>query len=248
MGNTSDIAAVPVTKKLWVGCLSTGLVLWLLAIVIWVEGRLDQSVLFYFDRVRASGSMIISLFQWLSSYGLAGISTIYVLYLLASYKWKSLDAPPAVNFFVICSFAISGIAGDLLKLVISRPRPSVTFADTLMFLHDHGSSAMPSGHSTKAMALAIPFVLLAAHKSIGNKVVKILVSLLALGVVISRVIIGAHFVSDVVAGMGMAFIGFPFTMLFANMVLKQVNGEILPRIRIVWGVLLIALTVIFMMI
>ena len=247
MAEKFDVAVVPVSKKLWSVCLITGLVLWLLAILLWVTGGLDQAALFYFDQLRADGNeLVFVVFQWITSYGMPSISFIYVLYLLATYQRKTLDAPLAINFYVICSMALSGIGGDLLKLVINRPRPSVAFADSLIHLLQHGSSAMPSGHSTKAMALAVPFILLAAHKSFGNKVVKVLVSLLALGVMVSRVILGAHYVSDVVAGMGMAFVGFPFTMLFANMVLQHVDEEKLPKLRIVWGVLLVVLTAIFM--
>jgi hypothetical protein len=33
--------------------------------------------------------------------------------------------------------------------------------------------------------------------------------------------VGAHYVSDVVAGIGMGIVGFSFTVLFANMILKK---------------------------
>lgn len=44
---------------------------------------------------------------------------------------------------------------------------------------------------------------------------------------------------------GMALLGLPFTMLFANMILKQSKAEQLPFLSMVWGVLLVFLTILF---
>lgn len=245
----APLIQLPVTRAMWQWCIGVGLFLWLVAVILWLEGSIDQKALFFFNDARIEEkNFLVVLSQWLSSNGMAAISSIYVLYLMLSFKLKRLDAPPAINFYIISSMALTGIAGDLLKQALLRPRPIAMFPDVLTVLSQGGSPAMPSGHATKAMALAIPFVILVSNRTLANKVVKILVSLIALGVVISRVILGAHYVSDVVAGMGMAIMGLPFTMLFANMVLKQVDEKRLARLRIVWGVLLVALTVIFMII
>jgi hypothetical protein len=58
-------------------------------------------------------------------------------------------------------------------------------------------------------------------------------------------VLGAHFLSDVLAGIGTALIGLPLSMLFANMVLRKAKQEQLPFLSIVWGILLIFLTAVF---
>jgi len=59
-------------------------------------------------------------------------------------------------------------------------------------------------------------------------------------------VLGAHYVSDVLAGIGMALIGLPLSMMFANMPLRKMKQEQLPKLSYVWGLLLIFLTWVFM--
>jgi membrane-associated phospholipid phosphatase len=79
-----------------------------------------------------------------------------------------------------------------------------------------------------------------------HKAIKIVIAFISVGVCFSRIVLGAHYVSDVVAGVGIALIGLPFSMLFANMVLRKTNQERLPFLSKIWGILLIYLTIVFM--
>jgi len=72
------------------------------------------------------------------------------------------------------------------------------------------------------------------------------IAAIASGVCVSRIVLGAHYVSDVIAGIGMALIGLPFSMMFANMILRKITQEKLPTLSKVWGVLLIFLIFVFM--
>ena len=110
------------------------------------------------------------------------------------------------------------------------------------------TTSIPSGHATKSVALVLPFLFLVSNSGKGDRAIKVLLSLVAGGVCLSRVVLGAHYVSDVLAGIGMALVGLPLTMLFAHMILKQSTQEQLPMISKIWGVLLIVLAVIFTMI
>ena len=85
-----------------------------------------------------------------------------------------------------------------------------------------------------------------SHKEWHHKAFKIVIALIGGGVCFSRIVLGAHYLSDVLAGIGMALIGFPFSMMFANMVLRKAKQEQLSSLSIVWGVLLIFLTIVFM--
>jgi hypothetical protein len=94
--------------------------------------------------------------------------------------------------------------------------------------------------------LILPFIIIVSNSKALHKGVKILIALIAGGVCASRVILGAHYLSDVMAGIGMALIGLPMSMLFANMVLGKAKQEQLPKLSLVWGFLIIVLTAVFM--
>ena len=179
---------------------------------------------------------------------MAVIAGIYVVYLLLSQVRKDLEAPLSIYLFAICSLGLSGIAGDLLKEVFARPRPITTYGSEIFVLSQSVTPAIPSGHATKSIALVLPFILLTASANNLNRVLKTMMIVISLGVCYSRIVLGVHYLSDVLAGIGMAILGFPFTMMIANMILKQTKAEQLPMLSKVWGVLLIFLIVIFMII
>ena len=66
------------------------------------------------------------------------------------------------------------------------------------------------------MALALPFLLFATRKNIITIIFKILVFTAALLVCYSRIALQAHFLSDVLAGIGTALFFIPFSILFVN--------------------------------
>ncbi len=102
--------------------------------------------------------------------------------------------------FVFAAVALSGLAVNLLKGLIGRPRPNMLvyydlspFAfDPMSFASDYAS--FPSGHATTVAAIftAAAFFL-PRHR--------ILFFSLAVCVAMSRIIVGAHYPSDVIAGL-----------------------------------------------
>jgi len=237
---------LPNAKSIWITCFVLGVVSWIIGLVLWGQQGIDKTVLFYFNTMRIANDPVVILSKWLSSYGMAVITAIFVAYLLVSHKLKSLDAPLTVYFYTICSFGLSGIAGDVLKEIFARPRPAVTFGDEILVLSQAVTPAFPSGHATKSIALILPFIFLVSDSKNLHKAIKIVIILIAGGVCFSRIVLGAHYVSDVVAGMGMALIGLPCSMFLANMVLRRTNQERLPFLSRIWGILLIFLTYVFM--
>jgi membrane-associated phospholipid phosphatase len=233
-------------KKIWIICLTSGSVFWLIGFILWAQQQFDEAVLFYYNPARIVYDPIVIISQWLTSYGMAAITGIFVVYLLVSQKLKFLDAPLTIYFYIICSLGLSGIAGDLLKEVFARPRPITTYGSEILVLSQSVTPAIPSGHATKSVALILPFILLVTSSNNLHKAVKIMITLIAGGVCLSRIVLGAHYVSDVVAGIGMAVIGLPFTMMFANMILRRTKEEKLPFLSKIWGILLIFLTYFFM--
>lgn len=237
---------LPDTKKTWIACYLSGAVFWIFALIFWAQGGIDKAVLFYFDPMRVKMDPIVIFSKWLSSNGMAAITILFVVYLLISKKVNYLDAPLTIYFYTICSFGWSGIAGDLLKWVLARPRPVGTYGSEILAISQATTAAIPSGHATKSIALVLPFILLVSPSKNLHKGIKIIIGLTAIGVCFSRIVLGAHYVSDVLAGIGMALLGLPLTMMFANMVLQKATQEQLPKLSNVWGFLLVFLTLVFM--
>jgi undecaprenyl-diphosphatase len=237
---------LPDAKEIWILCVILGAIFWLFGLTLWWQRGIDEAVLFYFNAARVAYTPLIVLSQWLSSYGMATITSLFVVYRLTSLKLKNLDAPLTIYFYTICSFGLSGILGDLLKFVLARPRPITTYGDQILVYSQSASFAIPSGHATKSVALVLPFILLVSGAKHIHKAIKIVIGLIAIGVCFSRIVLGAHYLSDVLAGIGTALVGLPLSMLFANMVLSKARQDQLLRLSIIWTILLIVLTAIFM--
>lgn len=101
---------------------------------------------------------------------------------------------------VLLSFLLSGVLAQILKKNFSMPRPRVVFDASVYnnFIEGvtvTGHHSFPSGHTATAFALV--FTMLLFMKSNWSKWGLVF---LAFGVAYSRVYLGQHFLSDVIAG------------------------------------------------
>ena len=140
-------------------------------------------------------------------------------------RWdSSMRAMAQIPLFLFAAVAVSGIAADILKIVVGRTRPKLLFADgTYGFTWfgwraDHWS--FPSGHA--ATAAAVMTVLWC----LWPRSIWIYAAAAAL-VGIARVVTGQHYLSDVIAG---AVIGVLTTRALASWILRPrpavaISGE-----------------------
>jgi undecaprenyl-diphosphatase len=218
------------------------IVLWSIAFFLWRQVEIDKWLLISQNGLRTN-ELVVSVAQVATKYGMSIIVLVYLLYLLFAFKYEKLRDAYRIYLLVFLMFGFAGIGGDILKEIFNRPRPFVEYAGEINALSNAATPAFPSGHATKSMALALPFLLLITAKDNWHKGVKILLAIIVFGVCYSRVLLGAHYVSDVLAGVGMALICFPLVTLLNNRILSNMTKERLNFAIKVWAVILLGLMI-----
>ena len=101
------------------------------------------------------------------------------------------------RWFITIDLVGVTLVNQVIKHIIRRPRPNV-----LRLVEESGYS-FPSGHSMVSMAF-YGFIIYLIYKNVNNKYIKWLVisilSLLIVSIGISRIYLGVHYTSDVLAG------------------------------------------------
>jgi undecaprenyl-diphosphatase len=100
-------------------------------------------------------------------------------------------------FAVALSLAGAMLLSDVVKLLVSRPRPPVEHLQTVT------GSSFPSGHATQASAFWFSLVLALASAGVAPLVTRVAAGLalvLVVAVALSRVYLGVHYPGDVLAG------------------------------------------------
>jgi undecaprenyl-diphosphatase len=110
-------------------------------------------------------------------------------------------------FAVAVSLAGAILISDLVKLLVSRPRPPVEHLQAVT------GSSFPSGHATQASAFWFSLVLALRAAPVAPRLTQLaawLALALVIAVALSRVYLGVHYPADVVAGvlLGTTWAGF----------------------------------------
>lgn len=141
---------------------------------------------------------IVQIFQWITE---LGVSTGYLIGLAALFVFFRFIRPHAFavrrTVFVFASIAVSGIAINLIKPFVGRLRPKLLFEGGLYGFEPlrigYEYNSFPSGHATTVFALAASLALLFPRWRLPLFGFALLVGL-------SRIAVGAHYLSDVMGG------------------------------------------------
>lgn len=127
--------------------------------------------------------------------------SIGVLLLLLYQVFGKKVAPPKKRLYPLLSmWLLSSLISFVLKYAVERARPFVTYPE-IAKLSEAGSFSFPSGHTTEAFTIAFGGILLFRDKQLA-----ILIFLWALLVGYSRMSLGVHFPTDVLAGIVVALL------------------------------------------
>jgi membrane-associated phospholipid phosphatase len=200
--------------------------------ILWAEGLLlfEAASMIWFDRPVADflhkhGGVVQPVFDVVQDFGLGWpwlvLSGLAFVVLRWGGEWQRLR-PYAAKMraeafapgFIFVAVAASGLAVDLLKIIVGRTRPKLMFADGTYDFTWFGLRAdlwsFPSGHAVTAAALAT------ALWCLWPRPVWFYIAGAGL-VAVSRVVTSQHYLSDVVAG---AAIGVIVTRLIAAWMLR----------------------------
>lgn len=197
-----------------------------LALMLWMEPGFDKRFLLAHNWLRDDPA-VVAVSRAVSHFGMSAICLILLAYTGARLRYPALPDARAILIVVLFSFAAATLIGDPLKEVIGRPRPATELAGQINAIGRHPSPSFPSGHAAKSLALALPFVLIIPAGYMAVRFVKLAVLLAAGLVCYSRIVLGAHYLSDVLAGAALAFASVRIALAAANTVYAR--GDMTPE-------------------
>ena len=240
--NAPHVDLLQTSKKQWISFTIIFLISWSISLFLWFQVEIDRHILFALNNSNFNdGPVVIN--RFFTRYGMSIIVFIYTLYLALSQKFTSLKKSRQVFLLIIFSFAVAGISGDILKEIFNRTRPFHEYADQLSFLSRPRSPSLPSGHATKSVALALPFLFYTEYKGYFHILVKCILALVAAMVCFSRIFLGAHYLSDVLSGIGLAFLCLPLSATVSNKILRNMTAQKFERAAKIWILIYLGLMI-----
>lgn len=124
-----------------------------------------------------------------------------------------------IRFSILFNLIFITIINQVLKFIVQRPRP------TDFKLIDESGYSFPSGHAMISVAF-YGYLIFLIYKYIKNKIIKfLLISLLVILIIIigvSRIYLGVHYTSDVLAGF---LISLSYLIMYISISNKWIEGR-----------------------
>lgn len=216
--------------------------LWMIAFYLWFQTGIDQSMLFFLNTYHVHSNLVM-INKFLTSYGMSILALVFAGYLAISFKIAHMENGRQAFLYFIIAFAVSSIAGDVLKEIFDRARPFVQYSGQIHSFSHASSPSFPSGHAAKSISLVLPFLIFCPYQGRIHNLLKCLLGMLALGVCFSRMFLAAHFLSDIVAAAGLVFTCLPIAVLLSNQIWKRMKPARLETAAKRWMLIYLGLAV-----
>lgn len=149
---------------------------------------MDLKIVEWFQSL--SGTLLDSIVLFITEFG---GETVFLIIAALLFWTVNKRFAYRLTMFVLLNVMVNSI----LKNIIKRPRPFQTDSDVISIGEETHGYSMPSGHATNGTALA--FMLNERYKTYRKWVTPSLVTM-AILVALSRVYLGQHYLTDVIAG------------------------------------------------
>ncbi len=197
--------------KIIIGSLLILFILILLGVITNNLSSFDNIIYKFFISFRCS--FLDKYFKFITSFG----NTNMIIIVLGLFVLIFRDKKALV--LTISTFSSVSI-NSIIKHIIRRKRPSV------IHLVKQGGFSFPSGHTMIAVCL-YGYLLYLVNKKIKNKILKRILSIILvifiLSIGISRIYVGVHFASDVLAGYLLGLVVLILVIHYTNKYLKGEN-------------------------
>ena len=181
----------------WLFCLCLILLFFLIIFVVIKDNNLVFDTFIYNKIIRIKSDFFTIFFKgitFLASVPFMVFITVLVLFFKINKKYKFIIALNMINDVILNNF---------IKFIFKRQRP------VDWFLVNESGYSFPSGHTMAAVCFYGLLIYLIYRSKLNKKCKVILISLLTLliiGIGISRIYLGVHYASDVIGGVVIALI------------------------------------------
>ena len=195
----------------------------------------DHSIANFFNQINNQTKSLFTTLTQLgdSFYYFIPIVISWIILKIINSNNNFLKTLSDICLFLFWNILISGVLVQVLKHILARPRPVLFFNSNQtsleFFSFESSLHSFPSGHSATVFAFAFCMLLLFPR-------LRSFWLIFAIVIALTRVIITAHFVSDIIAG---AFVAYLVSILIRKKFLDreklftQVEGQIKPNKEVI---------------
>ncbi len=149
-----------------------------------------KSIVGFFKRNKPCNTVLKLCYNFLPFIMFASYGILIVFMFFSDIKiFARITLSPLTVFAIVTFF----------RKIFNRPRPYEKFATTSVFGKNKKGESMPSRHTACAFIIAMAFMYVSIPLGIAYLIISALI-------MISRVLAGVHFISDVIAGMAISLL------------------------------------------